>query len=219
MKRNRTLLGLVFLLTGVGCASPPSSPVPEGLRLTVESESRVDGSFAHGGDWIRFSATVLDGDHSEVVVESAGGVVVRSVDHRFVQLGGADLSRLDEAGIAAAEPLVADFLSSPEAELVAGLFRHIDTPTAELSPALGALYATSSSLETGVSGEPLSAEPPPEARACWNKCCGTDCDCYHYNPCPWWDPTCNYCARHDACIHYYRDHRGWSNAAATAWCT
>lgn len=203
-----------------GCSST-EAPVPQGLEFSVETETRVEGSFAQGADWIRFTSTVnaLDHDHRDVVVSGARGVVLRWSDGRVMQLGSAELAHLDEAGVEAVEPEVAAFLASAEAELISLVFRNIETPTADLSPAMSSLYATSSALETGVSGQPLAVEPAPEARACWNKCCGTDCDCYHYNPCSWWDPTCNYCANHDACIHYWRDHRGWSNWAATAYCT
>lgn len=209
---------VVLSLVAVSC-SAPDAPVPDGLHFSVQTDTRVEGSLSHDGAWIEFSSIAVEAEHPDIVVTGAGGVVLRSSDGRFVLLGAADLTGLDEAGVPSIEPAVAAFLRSAEAELIALLFRHIDTATAELGPALAALYTASSALETGISGEPLLTEPPDEARACWNRCCGTDCDCNHHNPCSWWDPTCNWCARHDACIHYWRDHRGWANAAATAWCS
>jgi hypothetical protein len=219
MTTLRRLSVVVLAIVAINCS--PSSSVPDGLSFSIQTDTRVEGSFAQGGDSITFVATVnaADREHSDVTIRAAGGIVLHAADGRVVRLGSVELAHLDEAGVAAVEPEVEAFLASAQAELISQVFRNIDTPTAELSAPMSALYATSSALETGVSGTPLTAEPPPEARACWNKCCGTDCDCYHYNPCSWWDPTCNYCAHHDACIHYYRDHLGWSNALATAWCT
>ncbi len=215
----RILSIAVTSMIAMSCSSSSDAPVPQGLTFSVQTDTHVEGSFAQGADWIRFTSTAHDVEHSDIEISGATGIVMRSSDRRFVQLGTVELLNLDEAGVAAAEPAMAVFFASTEAELASMMFRRIDTGTADLGPALGALYAASSALETGISGQPLTVEPPKEARACWNKCCGTDCDCYHYNPCSWWDPTCNYCANHDACIHYYRDHLGWSNVAATAWCT
>ena len=217
MTAIRTILVTSVIVCATGCADD-AARVPQGLNLSEHTDVRVDGSYADGSDWIRFTAWIDEGGNSEVIIKGADGVLFRTINTEFVRFGPIDIQGGNDVWLRTMGPALEEVLASAEAELTARLFRDIVEPEGGAGEALAALSAVSNSVEVGIYGE-AGPEEPTDVRACWNKCCGTDCDCYHYNPCSWWDPTCNYCANHDACIHYYRDHLGWSNAVATVWCT
>ena len=214
-------LAVLALAIAASC-SPSQSSMPQGLSFSVQTESRVEGSFADGADWIRFTSTVDDsGTHSDIIVTNQAGVVLKALDGRLVRLGSLDLAALDifdEDDRLIAEPVAKAFYESTDADLIALVFRHIDTPTAELSEPLGALYVLSSAVESGVSGKQLATEGIEEAKACFATCCGTDCDCNSGNRCAWYDYWCNKCQRHDQCINYYQYQLGWSSWLAHLTC-
>ena len=84
MAFSRSSVILVLALMA-GCTADNTAPVPEGLTLTVQSDRQVEGTFAQGGDWIKFRATVAQAGHPEVVVSGKDGVVLRSIDQCTVK--------------------------------------------------------------------------------------------------------------------------------------